>query len=180
MIGRLVGDESAAAGIDASLPESVESDRAFDPRKAVIVRSRYGAIGMRVAAVKAWFWTVIAFADDGFRQNTASEPEITLRWTACENDMGELLDFGSQCLIGPFTDAGRAIRFATGDSHYDIFLRPSALCKNFAELVEGDLELFATTSEGRGLVSLSRFDFLAETYQIVTAATVAVFMGFKR
>src|SRR6266536_3724995 len=97
---RLFPDKSPAGGIDARLSERIEGWDSLDPGIAISVWDADGARLMRIAAVDARFQVPIPLAYLFCRQAAPSEPKVSLRSTAREDDMSEFFHLLTKRRVG--------------------------------------------------------------------------------
>ena len=123
---------SAAARIDACLPQRIELQPALDPGETVSEWRRDIVEPVRVAPVQAGFQPSVPSTDFIGTKIPLTQPELALCRAAGEDHMREAFDFASDRLIRGLPHARRAVARTARHRDQDVLLRPSAPGENLA------------------------------------------------
>ena len=159
-----------------ALSQRVEFQPTLDPREPVAERHCDIVQLVGVAAVQAGLQAAKSGADFLRAQIPLPEPELALRLTAREDHVREAFDLSTQCLVGGFPDAGRAVVCASRYDDENVGLCPSAFGEDLAEFLEIDLVLVRALGERSAIVDDRRIGFLAEAYELRTRTVEAILL----
>ena len=129
---------------------------------------------MGIAAVETRLAAVVAQPELINGDRALAKPELTLRLTACEDDVRELFDLLSQCRVGGLTHTGCAVVGTTSYSDQDVLLRPIALAENLPQLGEINLELSSAVGKRGLIISYCGIGALAKSDQLLASTVKAV------
>ena len=131
----------ATARFDTRLPQRVEVQTALDPGEAVPKRCRNVLQLVRVTPVHTRLQPAVARPNLLRVEFHLAEPELSLRRTAGEDDVGETLDFPAKGLVRrtPHTRCSVVGAACHCDAH--VRLRPRACVELLPQLSEADFEL---------------------------------------
>ena len=128
---RLFTNKRPSGRVDARLPKRIEGWCSLDPRIAIPIRNAHGLLLMGVTAMHARFQVAIALAYLIRRKGAPAQPKVSLRSTACEDDVSKFLHFLTKGRVGTITDTRGAVGFTSRDGDEDVFLRPRTFSVGF-------------------------------------------------
>ena len=134
---------------------------------------------MGIAAVETGLATVVARQELIRGRRTLAKPKLSLRLTACEDDVRELFDLLSQRRVGGLTHAGCSVGLTTCYSNEDILLRPITLAVNLSQLVEINFKLGSAMRERGSVILYCGIGAPAQADQFATSTVKPVVICMK-